>query len=114
LIEGNDLRGKQLGLSDIPTPSCFCTIKYMITTMQVLLASKLFTSKNEVNRAKSVKINRVAVDNANDQIENGDFLAALFLPNGIDMIKKKQLVISNGKKHFALIQITDDSIQLLT
>ncbi len=77
---------------------------------EILMASNIFASKGEMLRAiknKGVKLNRVAVDSADDLLENGDLLNAWRLPHGIELIKRKIVVVQHGKK-CAFVQLVDD------
>ena len=86
-------------------------------TSDLLIASGLFSSKGDMLRAvkgKGVKINRILVDinELDDLIGNDDLLSGIFIPHGIELIRKKVLVVQRGKAG-AFVQLVDEGPRLI-
>lgn len=89
-----------------------------MTAMEVLKASKLFTSNTDIIRfvkQKGVKINGELVEDVNEVIEKGDFLNFVWFPHAFEFVKQhglNLLIVAKGKSR-VLLKVNGEDIEIL-
>ena len=86
-----------------------------MTAMEVLTASDLFSSGNDLRtvvKQRGARINGQVVDSIDEEIEIGDFLNFVWLfPGAATMVQKHGpvfLMVSRGKKQKTILKVAAD------